>query len=746
MAAWAVAPAPLTTLRQIHALSNEQAHQHLPVAFPATVTYIRNYEQTLFVQDGDIGIFISIPKSTKLLPGDRILVHGETRDSFNPYVMGESVTLLGHTPLPKPLPVKFDQMISAQVDCRLVTVRGVIRAADYVPYARYTNLQLLTDGGYFDATVDGVDTKTMEGLLDDELEITGVASESFDSKMQVTGAYLHIQSVAQIKILHRVGASPWSLPATPMDRVLSVFYVNDRTQRVRVHGTITYFEPGVAVILQDGLKSIWIATQTRNPLHVGDIADAIGFPNAPDGFLSLTHGEVRDGGAYAPVAPLPVTWAKLVPHGNSAPGHHFDLVSIEGQVVSQFREASQDEYVLDIDGKLMSAVFRHLFGPPAYNKQIPLGSRVRVDGICFLEESNPFIDQVPFKILMRSPDDITVLSGPPWVSIRNLLLLAGLLLALVLTVGVRSWLFERKVRRKTTMLAAVEQRRSRILEDINGSRPLAEVLEEITGMISFIIGDAPCWCEVTNGATLGNFLRERKKLSLIHEDIPARTGPPLGRLFAALDSKSPYQPQVKDALLVGARLATLAIETRRLYTDLRRRSEFDLLTDIPNRFALEKHLGALIEKARQDAGIFGLIYVDLDKFKPVNDRYGHHIGDLYLQEVALRMKRQMRGGDILARLGGDEFAALVSEARSRAGVEEIARRLERCFDEPFLLEGILLQGAASIGLAIYPEDGATRDSILNAADAAMYAAKHAKSPAETGLVKSKRLLNSSESS
>jgi diguanylate cyclase (GGDEF)-like protein len=88
------------------------------------------------------------------------------------------------------------------------------------------------------------------------------------------------------------------------------------------------------------------------------------------------------------------------------------------------------------------------------------------------------------------------------------------------------------------------------------------------------------------------------------------------------------------------------------------------------------------------------------------------------------MKRQLRSHDLLARLGGDEFAALVAVVPNRAGVEEIAVRLERCFDEPFAVEGFILRGSASVGIALYPEDGATKDSLLNAADAAMYVAKH----------------------
>lgn len=175
---------------------------------------------------------------------------------------------------------------------------------------------------------------------------------------------------------------------------------------------------------------------------------------------------------------------------------------------------------------------------------------------------------------------------------------------------------------------------------------------------------------------------------------------------------------------MGAKLAALAIETRRLYADLHHRSEFDQLTDIHNRFSLEKYIGSLIEESRDTAGVFGLIYVDLDQFKQVNDVYGHRVGDLYLQEVAERMKRQLRSADMLARLGGDEFAAALPLVGNRAQAEEIAHRLERSFDAPFTVSGHTLRGSASVGVALYPEDGTTKDSLLSAADAAMYVTKH----------------------
>jgi len=748
LAAWSAPPAPLTTLREIHALTNAQASQRLPVAFEATVTYYRGYENNLFVQEGDAAIYVQAPTDAKLVPGDRILVKGKTQGSFNPIVISESITLLRHGAPLTPEPASYDQMIRAETDCKVVTVRGIVRTADrtksLVAPVYYIRLQLLMDGGYFDANLDSDDPGAIDGLLDSEVELTGVASEEFDSKMHETGILMHIQSLADIKIVQRSGSSPWSLPVTPMDRVITVSHLHDSTPRVRVHGTITYYQPGSAVVLQDGDKSIWISTLTYKPLRLGDEADATGFPDAHDGFINLVHGEIRDTEARAPITPLPATWETLTPRGYDSPGHHYDLVSIEGLVVTEVHEASQDEFVLAIDGKQFSAIFRHPDGPVPIVREIPLGSRVRVTGICVLEYSNPFIAQVPFNILLRSFDDVEVVKRPSLLNVRNLVIVVVLLLVVVAVVGARGWALERKVRQKTAALAKsieaeaalerrstlLEQKRSRILEDINGSQTLADVLEKIAEMVSFRLNGAPCWCEIADGSMLGNCPPEPHDLRIVRVNIETRSGPPLGAIFAALAPQAPPNDRETEALSDGARLATLAIETRRLYSDLRHRSEFDLLTDIYNRFSLHKRLDILIQEAAQNHGIFGLIYIDLDKFKPINDTYGHHVGDVYLQAVAGRMNDQLLGGDMLARLGGDEFAALVALQRGRSDLDRIVKRLTGCFDAPFVIEGHVIKGLASIGIAVYPEDGNTKDALLNAADTSMYAVKNARHEAE----------------
>lgn len=107
----------------------------------------------------------------------------------------------------------------------------------------------------------------------------------------------------------------------------------------------------------------------------------------------------------------------------------------------------------------------------------------------------------------------------------------------------------------------------------------------------------------------------------------------------------------------------------------------------------------------------------------MNDVYGHRVGDGYLQHVAERLSESLRAVDTLARIGGDEFMALIPVVRNRAEAMEVIQRLMRCFDTPFAVEGRLLDGGASIGAAIYPDDGFTNDELKGLADAEMYSKK-----------------------
>ncbi len=518
-----------------------------------------------------------------------------------------------------------------------------------------------------------------------------------------------------------------SHPVTSIDRLSASDRARDLTQRVRVHGVITYYEPGKAVVLENGSRGVWIAiTAASSELRVGDEADATGLPGSFNGFLTLNNGEIQDSKVQATVPAQPASWQQL-----ASGSHPFELVTIEGEAVATVREASQDEVVLSSSGQLFTAVYSRLNGAVPQMKRIPPGSRIRVIGISIPQNLSPLSSQASFEILLRSPEDLAFVSKPPLLDVHGPDFLLIPMLLITIAVAIWGFALSNRVRRQAGKLAAMaylEQRRNRILADINSSKPLVEILEKVTEMVSFMLDGAACWCDVRDGARLGNCPPDAK-LRILSAEIPARSGPPLGAIFAGLDAgpipglRRTFAHE-KEALSGGAKLAMLAIETRRLYSDLLQRSEVDLLTNVHNRRSMEERMDALIEEARQNAGVFGLIYIDLDRFKPINDRYGHHVGDLFLQEVASRMKKQLRSHDLLARLGGDEFAVLLPRVSNRTRIEEIALRLEHCFKEPFVVEGNTLEGSASFGYSMYPEDGATKESLLSAADAAMYAAKN----------------------
>jgi diguanylate cyclase (GGDEF)-like protein len=731
-------PTPLTTLHAVHALSNADAANAIPVDFEATVTYVRSYERALFVQDGIEAIYVDWPTNNLLAVGDRVEIKGHTKASFRPIVMAETVTVDRHGVIPPAIPATFDQLIKGELDARMVTVYGVVHDAVTVSSAgvHSTLMNLHVDGGDIDVDIDVDNPDVLGGMLDAQVFVTGAASGRFDGKMQQTGVALHVTSLEGVKVIKRASTNPWSLPITPMDEIVGGYHTSNQSKRIRVHGTVTYYQPGYAAVLQDGGKSLWIMTSSTVPVRVGDTADATGFPDLHDGLLALTSAEIQDLGAYAPLIPKLYTWEQLASSRNI-----FDLVSIDATVVAEVRGAARDEYVLESDGNLFSAVYKHPSDdsgePVPPMKQVSPESKVRATGVCFMNTSNPFNSRAPFDILLRSPDDISMVAGTPWVTVANLGRLLAVMCLVMLTVSVWVWMLRRRVNQQTAAITAqseldaaqerriaqLEQWRSRVLEDINSSRPLGDIVEHITEMVSFMLNGAPCWCDVVEGPRLGRAPASQGGMRIISRDVPSRSGLVLATLFVALSSGTPNEKDEDEALAAGVRLSTLSIETRKLYSDLVHRSEYDLLTDMYNRFSLDRHLQELIDRAREHSFTFGLIYVDLDDFKLVNDLYGHHIGDLYLQEVSLRMKRQLRTGDMLGRLGGDEFAALVSVARGRADVEEIAQRLERCFDAPFSMEGYVLRGAASVGIAIYPTDGTTSDALLSAADNAMYSAK-----------------------
>jgi diguanylate cyclase (GGDEF)-like protein len=151
-------------------------------------------------------------------------------------------------------------------------------------------------------------------------------------------------------------------------------------------------------------------------------------------------------------------------------------------------------------------------------------------------------------------------------------------------------------------------------------------------------------------------------------------------------------------------------------------AKHDALTDLPNRLQMREYLESLVGRARR-GDAFAILYLDLDRFKQINDTYGHPTGDELLKVVAVRLKNCVREIDMVARLGGDEFAIIQTLIKSQAEVSTLANRVIETLASPFVLQGLQISSGTTIGIALAPTDGIDPDELIKKADLALYRGK-----------------------
>jgi diguanylate cyclase len=160
--------------------------------------------------------------------------------------------------------------------------------------------------------------------------------------------------------------------------------------------------------------------------------------------------------------------------------------------------------------------------------------------------------------------------------------------------------------------------------------------------------------------------------------------------------------------------------------EARQRSMHDFVTGIPNRQLFNEHLEKAIALAQRGDWILGVMFMDLDGFKQINDSHGHAIGDKVLQTVAQRLQERVRSGDTACRYGGDEFLYLLVNPRSIENIGGIAQKVSARISQIMVFDDLTLTIQPSIGIAVYPGDGSTGVELVAKADAAMYRAKETK--------------------
>ena len=186
-----------------------------------------------------------------------------------------------------------------------------------------------------------------------------------------------------------------------------------------------------------------------------------------------------------------------------------------------------------------------------------------------------------------------------------------------------------------------------------------------------------------------------------------------------LDNKSLLAVTVHD-VTVRRKAETHLLEKHQQLDHL---AHHDQLTGLPNRLYLQAHLPGAIEEAKKNHAVLAVLFLDLDRFKHVNDSRGHETGDKLLKTVAQRIRATMRTEDVVVRMGGDEFVVILKGVKSAEQVSEAASRINHALSAPMIVDGRTLVTTVSIGVALYPHDGADMGELLRHSDTAMYQAK-----------------------
>ncbi len=733
--AFAEEPAPrvLTTAKQVHDLAAAQAAKQLPVHLVATVTRYNASTHFLFVQDVSGAVFVYTSKQYPITDGDLVEITGVTDSSFRTVVKTDpQIRILGHGSLPKPVQLgttSYPGLMSGKWDCLRVTMPGRVRSALINPKELgRLEMEILTSGGVVNAYIDHPEGLAAASLIDSDVLMTGETGATFNSKWQAMGPILFGANAADMKVLRAPGKAVADLPLTRIDNIMQAESVVDVSQRVKVRGVVTAYHPGTSVVIRQDERSLTASTRQRMELPLGSIVDLSGFAMEGEYGPAMKQVTILPTGNTNDVKPYRANYAKAI-----SGVYNDELVSIQGKVLSQTRTDSLDQVTLLMDHHAVTMNLEHL-GNAKRLPEIPIGTDIQVVGICHvtLTEGWGNVGSTPmfFSVDMRSASDVIIVRAAPWWTIDHLLELLAAVCLIFLVICLWALMLRRRVTQQTTEIERsmwLERERGRLLEAISSATPLPELIADLCRTCEAILPGVRSVCSVQGDVEIGTDARSDDQISPAShfaQDLHDSSGSVLGQFQAFREEGHAFSRQEVDVLEVFAGLAALAINQRHMYQELNYTSTHDQLTALPNRRMADACLERALAQGEPGEVIVAVAYIDVNDFKQVNDQHGHKTGDLYLQHIAARLKKAVRNTDVLARIGGDEFLLVAVGLNTVAQAEICRDRLNACFDEPFTLDGHVVNGSASVGLAVSPGHGTQAEDLKRQADLDMYTVKY----------------------
>lgn len=722
----------LTTLSQVRNFPRDSSIGSVPVHVSAVVTYYDSVGPNLFVQDGTAGAWVDL-RGVKTDPprvGTMLDLVGTVGSGFSPYVAEPRWRVVGTAPLPKPERLDFEQAATGSYDSQWVEMEGVVRSFVQEAEGSVLVIDAATPTGAFKVRIPDYHAGFPMQLVDAKVRFRGVCGSAFNQRKQLVSIHVMSPGLQFMTVLDPPPKDPFAVPTTAIDKIGLFSTGSADLRRVKVRGVTTAQFPGRGLFLMDHTGGIYAETQDGTKLTPGDEVELIGFPARGDYSAVLRSAGIRPTGRHQVMTPSRVD-------GRAALSGRFDaqLTSISGTL--QAVNGIPGSYTLILQSLDRVGFQARFIGPVSLDALPSIGSTVLLTGICSTktdENGNP----AAFEIVLRAPSDLRVLSSPPWLSgLRAVFLLSG---GALLTLIICAWVFvlRRRVRQQTRLIQA-RLENEMILED--RYRRIFE--RNLTGLFVASRDGRILDCNEICAHILGYSSR---RALLDHADEA-------GRIAATIHENLQQEPEGGPAQLVNAECRFLrrdgvwrwVLANVRLVaqkgeevleagvvdiTDRKEAEEriqylayYDSLTGLPNRTLLKDRVASAIAAAGRHSEKAAILFLDLDRFKMVNDSLGHSYGDLILKEVARRLSGLVRDGDTVSRAGGDEFLILLTSIERAEEAALAAERLIRSMAAEFAVGERGFKIGCSIGISVYPEHGTDAETLIKNADAAMYCAK-----------------------
>lgn len=444
----------LTSSAQIHQLTAKEANRAYPVRLRGIVTYFNKTTPDFFVQDASGGIYIQwnpdLPEPTV---GDLIDLQGvSTQVDFAPDIAHPTWKVVGRSPMPQPKRVSFMEMASAREDAQWVQVEGVIRRAEFPTDSgggKLLTLSLSLLDGKVTVQIPWDQSPLPSRLLDAYVRVHGVCGAEFVGTHQLTGVSIYVPSMSEISVMEPPPLDPFAAPGVSIENLQRFGFQGNEGWRVKVVAVVTAVIGPHSLYAADNTGNLYIDARNTSSVKPGDRIEALGYSGFSQSHVRLEDASIRRTGMKADIHPMPVTMRQAM-----SGMYDSALVSMEGRLISHSGLHGGQMLVIEQNRQIFS-----VSSASPLNQLPPDGSVVRVSGIC-IQEVDP-LQQVadlqrgnPFRLLMRSAQDIKILASPPFWNVARVLSLTGFsVIAIVLALA---WIriLRHRVEEKTETLRA----------------------------------------------------------------------------------------------------------------------------------------------------------------------------------------------------------------------------------------------------------------------------------------------------